>query len=98
MTQATADAIAYARDWIDDPGGGEPGAQCDESIATTFAEALIELSRPSKPDKKRIDEGDYRRASGLVICRRCRYPFFDHPVVPGFEWLHRLCDGRFVKL
>ena len=104
MMQKTADAITYARDWIADPGG-DPHAQCPESIATSFAEALVEISRPHKVDTARIANGDWVRASHLMICEKalsgttkCGVAYIDHPRVPGYEWLHRLCDGRLVKL
>lgn len=54
-------------------------------------------ARPRKPDKARVDRGDWTRASGLVVCT-CGFPYADHDSVRGFEWLTRLCDGRLVKL
>jgi hypothetical protein len=68
------------------------------AIATTFAEALVALSRPNKIDAARVDRGDYVRMSHLTICEPCGRTHGEHAIVPGFEWLHRLCDGRFVKL
>jgi hypothetical protein len=68
------------------------------TIATTFAEALVALSRPNKIDIARVDRGDYVRTSHLAICEPCGHTYGEHAIVPGFEWLHRLCDGRFVKL
>jgi hypothetical protein len=70
-----------------------------------YVEAVVELAggRPNTIDRLRVDEGDYIRAAGDVECTgtrgfSCGLPYYDHPVVPGFEWLHRTCDGRFVKL
>ena len=54
--------------------------------------------RPSKPDAKRVDENDYVRAGGGAICDRCGFCYYDHPTVPGYEWLNRACDGRLLKL
>lgn len=59
---------------------------------------MPERQKPYKPDKKRVDNGDYVRASGLTICPTCGFEYFDHAPVTGYEWLTRLCDGRFVKL
>jgi hypothetical protein len=55
-------------------------------------------SRPYKPDKIRIDRGDYVRAGGDVLCATCGCAYYEHATVVGFTWLNRLCDGRFVKL
>lgn len=54
--------------------------------------------RPNKVDKHRLDHGDYVRASGEVTCKVCGHAYCDHPVVVGFEWLRRACDGRLLKL
>jgi hypothetical protein len=58
----------------------------------------MERLRPYKPDKKRVDAGDWIRASGLCICQVCGFEYYDHAPVVGYEWLQRLCDGRLVKL
>jgi len=57
-----------------------------------------ETRRPYKPDIIRVDRGDYVRASGMVLCEICGVAYFDHAPVQGFEWLHRACDGRLLKL
>lgn len=54
--------------------------------------------RPYKPDMKRVDAGEWVRASGQVLCDKCNYPYADHVPVVGYEWLTRLCDGNLVKL
>lgn len=84
-------------------------ASAIEASARMLAEALLELARPNKIDAERIDKGDWHRASGEGICGGrvidregtrggCGHAYAEHPVVPGFEWLRRLCDGRLVKL
>lgn len=54
--------------------------------------------RIPKPDHKRINDGDYIRASGECVCATCQFPYRDHDTVPGARWLHRACDGRLLKL
>lgn len=54
--------------------------------------------RPKKPDEKRVDAGDWMRASGDVKCRDCGFEYREHDTVRGYRWLHRLCSGRLVKL
>jgi hypothetical protein len=51
-----------------------------------------------EPDEIRVERGDWHRASGLVECLVCGLPCYDHAPVTGFPWLHRICDGRLVKL
>lgn len=68
----------------------------DEVTASTVVP--IEAKRPNKVDKHRIDHSDYVHASGDVICRVCGHIYYDHPVVVGFGWLRRACDGRLLKL
>jgi hypothetical protein len=69
-----------------------------------LADAIVELAggRPNAIDHRRVDLGDWVRASGNTVCgfriNSCGRPYHEHPVVPGFEWLRRLCDGRLVKL
>jgi hypothetical protein len=52
----------------------------------------------NKVDKHRIDHGDFVRAGGDVTCKVCGHIYYDHPVVVGFGWLRRACDGRLLKL
>lgn len=46
----------------------------------------------------------FTRAGGLVICGHCGLQYIDHPMSPHYlsydqrPFLHRLCDGRLVKL
>jgi hypothetical protein len=69
-----------------------------------LAEAIVELAggRPNRIDRWRVDLGDWTRAAGEAMCNyrivACGRPYHEHPVVPGFEWLRRMCDGRLVKL
>lgn len=55
-------------------------------------------ARPFRPDAKRIDAGDWTRACGQSVCDVCGYQYWEHATVQGFTWMHRLCDGRFIKL
>jgi hypothetical protein len=54
--------------------------------------------RPYRPDVIRVERGDYQRASHLMKCNVCDCEYIEHEPVTGYEWLHRLCDGRLVKL
>ena len=61
-------------------------------------EHAAERRKPYRPDAKRIDAGDWTRASGQCVCDVCGCLYFEHAPVQGFEWMHRICDGRLVKL
>jgi hypothetical protein len=65
------------------------------STSVVFIE---EPERMNKCDSKRVEDGDWRRVGGGVICETCGLEYYDHPSVPGARWLNRLCDGRLVKL
>lgn len=67
-------------------------------VSRVSSDADVVPKRPNKVDKHRIDHGDYVRASGDVMCKVCGHIYYDHPVVVGFEWLRRACDGRLLKL
>jgi len=99
MTDATRNAIELARR-ISGGTRGELGRDRAEDSMTIidFARAIVELSRPNKIDQARVEKADWYRASGHVECEQCGRPYYDHATVQGFEWLHRLCNGRFVKL
>lgn len=104
MTDRTLQAIEVARRIA-------RGEIVVEFTREDLAHALVELAggRPNKIDRRRVEEGDYVRAAGDTECPgvirshysrvvECGRPYHEHPVVPGFEWLRRLCAGRFVKL
>lgn len=55
-------------------------------------------AKPFRPDRKRIDAGDWTHAMSSCVCETCGYQFWEHPTVPGYAWMHRICDGRLVKL
>lgn len=38
------------------------------------------------------------RAGGGCVCGQCGAAYWQHAVDSEYEWLHRLCDGRRVKL
>lgn len=61
-------------------------------------EADENLTRPARPDVKRIDRGDWVNAQSSCVCDICGFQFWEHAPVPGFMWIHRICDGRLVKL
>ena len=61
-------------------------------------EPAREHAKPFRPDVKRIDAGDWIRSSSQCVCEVCGYQFWEHATVPGYTWMHRICDGRFVKL
>lgn len=52
------------------------------------------------------DETIFERAGGDCICKQCGKKYYDHPMAREKEWLswdgqpflHRLCNGRLVKL
>jgi len=56
-----------------------------------------ERLRPYRPDAKRVDEGDWYRASGDCVCEACGFPYYDHQPVTGFRWLLKLCNGDLIK-
>ncbi len=53
---------------------------------------------PSKPDKLRVEEGDWELGYSNFICPHCGYYYSEHVKVPGYWHLRRLCDGTLVKL
>jgi hypothetical protein len=65
--------------------------------AATEIEQTIEL-KPSISDEIRIQRGHWDRASGESVCEVCACLIYDHPVVPGYPWLRRRCNGRLVKV
>jgi len=105
MTDQTLQAIEVARRIV----RGEIVAELSRQ---DLAHAIVELAggRPNAIDQRRVDLGDFVRAAGDAVCSgtpsallsnrsvSCNRPYYDHPAVPGFEWLRRLCDGGFVKL
>jgi hypothetical protein len=78
----------------------QPGAFISLDDARAFAEAVVALAgaRPNQVDQFRVDHGDWVRAAGDASCASCGSALYDHPIVPGIEWLRRRCDGRLVKL
>ncbi len=50
----------------------------------------------SLADKVKALEADNERIER--VCDVCGYQFWEHPTVPGYMWMHRICDGRLVKL
>jgi hypothetical protein len=50
-----------------------------------------------RDDLEAIEAGQYLRASGEMVCRKCGCIYYDHPNVQGALWLRRACEGL-VKL
>lgn len=105
MTDRTLQAIEVARRIA-------RGEIVVELTRQDLADAIVELAggRPNVIDQQRVKLGDFARAAGDAVCSgalpaphsnrhvTCNRSYYDHPTVQGFEWLHRLCDGRLVKL
>ena len=53
---------------------------------------------PSKPDRIKVESGDWEQGYGDFVCNECGCTYREHAPVPGYWWLRRLCDGIFVKL
>lgn len=53
---------------------------------------------PAKPDRIRVEDGDWYEAIDSYVCVHCGCRFDEHVGVPGYGWLTRLCDGDLVKL
>ncbi len=62
------------------------------------ASSVSAQERPKMPDAKLVGDGRWLRAGGACVCETCGFEYRDHDTVRGFRWLHRLCDGRLVKL
>lgn len=55
--------------------------------------------RPYQPDRVRVEEmNDWFRSPPDTICDICGCRYREHQPVPGYSWLHKLCDGLLVKL
>jgi len=59
---------------------------------------MSKLPVPSRPDKIRVESGEWEEAYGDFICEDCGCYYREHVHVPGYWWLRRLCDGSLVKL
>ncbi len=46
----------------------------------------------------KIENNDWHRASGDVICDQCGNLYYDHKHVVGAIWLVEICSGELVKL
>lgn len=72
---------------VDSWMGGRPLA-----ITPAFVAAQIRFA---------VNPIDFVRVGGDVVCE-CGKLMYDHPMdgpyYQGFQWLHRACDGRLVKL
>ena len=54
---------------------------------------------PNQHELLRLATGDMIRASGNCVCLACGELYYDHlRVEEPYEFLRRICDGRFVKL
>lgn len=53
---------------------------------------------PYRPDIVRVKEmADWEHVANAT-CSICGCKYSAHQPVPGFTWLHKLCDGNLVKL
>lgn len=78
-----------------------PCVECLGEIASIIEDEIegdMIAERPRKPDRKRVDAGNWRRAAGDSVCVHCELPYYDHDDVRGYRWLRRLCNGELVKL
>lgn len=89
-------------EWVAKRGGFSP-----EEIDALLAGGLLYLQSPRKWDPNRYGEvySNWERASGECVCDRCGLSYWQHPPCPWFvdrvtgsPWLHRLCNGKLVKL
>lgn len=48
--------------------------------------------------KDPLDDNDFKRASGDVLCDVCKLPYREHPQSDKRDFLNVLCNGRRVKL
>lgn len=104
MTERTFQMIEFARRIA----RGEIGIDDRDVVEigpSVWVQVIVELAggRPNAIDRHRVEDlGDWNR-TGDVACAgareaACGRLYHEHPVVLGFEWLRRLCDGRLVKL
>lgn len=54
-------------------------------------------------DEFPLDEIDYLRTSGDLVCEECgkkyyAHPFSEHKSYDGHPWLRKLCNGKLIKL
>lgn len=52
----------------------------------------------AEDDARKIENNEYRRASGEVICEFCGKPYWKHPLVLGALWLNKVCGDDLVHL
>lgn len=52
----------------------------------------------TEDEKKSIEKGKWQEESLEKVCTECGKEYYKHPTVVGFKWLHKLCNGGFVKL
>lgn len=61
---------------------------------------FVKLENPLTKDKveKKLGVGDFIRASGDVVCKKCGFPYKNHPSANGAGYMNELCDGTLIKL
>ena len=52
----------------------------------------------STKDKEALEQGNWQRASGECVCFTCGKAYWQHPMVLGALWLHRVCGNILVHL
>lgn len=53
---------------------------------------------PTEEDLKKINDHDMYRASGNVVCDKCGKIYYKHPMIKGYSFLTKLCNGDHVHL
>lgn len=74
------------------------GKLANDSAWEASTDLVPRRRKPYKPDAVRVEDGDWIRAAGDVLCKTCGYAYREHAPIVGFEWLHMLCNGKIVKL
>lgn len=77
-----------------------------ERVYTYSADVVLTLTRRAilVRDSLQDEEPQAERASHLIVCAKCGLTYGRHPLEQmykscfGEPYLHRLCDGRLVKL
>lgn len=56
------------------------------------------ITEVTEQEKTYINFGNWMEGHLATICEECKHEYYKHPTVVGVHWLHKLCDGTFVKL
>lgn len=98
-TIALPDLVTEAQTRLQEHADHEARRMYEDEAAKQRAREARELyGKPSKSIRARVDNGNYVRVSGDVVCESCGFEYHDHSPIPGFPWLRFACDGRLLKL